>query len=116
MCCRYYENKIMAMLQYSFVLIFLVGYSQNNTEPNTSPTTSAATSIIASVCGICSFIFGLLLGGVLTGVILIRCKKEGKKLSPVQTECPHIYEDIKLERGAGIDLHHNDAYGRVMQA
>ena len=71
--------------------------------------TSEAVAITAVVCGLCSFTAGLVLGLLLSRYCPY-CHRTGKR---VATDRPPVYEDITPEKGAGIELQHNEAYGHV---
>ena len=80
-----------------------------NTCTSSALSTAGAVAITAVVAGLCSFTAGLLLGVLLTrcGVHCRRKQKRG------QTERPPVYEDIRPDEKAGIELKHNEAYGHI---
>ena len=65
--------------------------------------------ITAVVCVVCSFTVGLLIG-----ILVTLCNVHYHKKRDVQTERPHVYEDITLEKKrTDIELQHNEAYGHI---
>ena len=82
---------------------------KNSTATSSSSLSiSEAVIITAVVCVVCSFTAGLLFG-----VLLSRCSVHcHRKQERGQTE--PVYEtDILPEKGTGIELQCNEAYGRI---
>ena len=75
---------------------------------STSLNIAEVVVITAVVCGVCSFTAGLLLG-----VLLTRCSVHcHRKQERSQTE--PVYEtDVLPEKGVGIELQCNEAYGSI---
>ena len=70
---------------------------------------SEAVAITAVVCVVVSFTAGLVLGVLLRHYSGYCHRKQTRG----QTEKPPVYEDITPEKGAGIQLQHNEAYDHV---
>ena len=89
----------------------MVVIDQNEREIS-SLSTAEAVVTTAVVCVVCSFTAGLLLG-----VLLTQCHGHcHRKRKRGQTEIPHVYEDITMEKTPrAIELHSNDAYGPIPQ-
>ena len=68
--------------------------------------TGDVVAITAAVTGLCSVMTGLLLG-----VLLTRCIHCHRKTD--QTQRSPVYEDIPADLKTGIELKHNEAYGRI---
>ena len=83
--------------------------SHENCTSSTSLSTVEVAVITAVVCVVCSFTAGLLLGALLTrcGVHCHRKQERG------QTE-PVCETDVLPEKGSGIELQCNEAYGHIL--
>ena len=103
------KNQICRCLSVIMQLHVAPSRDSDNSSMSNLLNTSEAVAITAVVCGLCSFTAGLVLGLLLSRYCTY-CHRTGKR---VATDRPPVYEDITPEKGAGIELQHNDAYGRV---
>ena len=106
------KNQVVLVLICNYYLchcIIAPSRDPNDSSMSNLLNTSEAVAITAVVCGLCSFTAGLVLGLLLSRYCTY-CHRTGKR---VATDRPPVYEDITPEKGAGIELQHNEAYGQV---